>query len=238
MRVFAAEAGEHDTPFVRMIVAIGVFEMQQMRLLADVDAAIAAEDGAAHVEAFNEHGALVGLAVVVGVFEDDDAVLRDLRMILAHRVQRVVLRLTSGGHGMVFVVLRFNAEGVALKLRAVRIFVAFHDPQAATMIPGHRDRIHDHRLMRKAAHLVAFGHAHFRTRVLGRRTDGGSGCAFAFDFFAGGKSQRGTAEKEQGGKQEGLHAWLGSTRNNGTTASLMSDMVWTESASLSAGLAR
>ena len=80
MRVLATEAGEHDAPFVGVVVAVGVPEEEQVRLLADVDAAVAAEDRAAHVEALDEDGALVGGAVVVGVFEDDDAVAGNLRL--------------------------------------------------------------------------------------------------------------------------------------------------------------
>ena len=74
MRVLAAKTGEHDTPRVRFVVAIGIAEVDQMRLLADVDAVIAAKDRGGEIEALNEDGALVGLAVVVGVFEDDDAI--------------------------------------------------------------------------------------------------------------------------------------------------------------------
>ncbi len=172
MCVFAAKAGEHDTPFVRMIVTIGVFEMQQMRLLANVDATVAAKDGAAHVEAFNKHGALVGFSIVVSVFWDDDAVLRDLRMIRAHRVQRIVLRLTNGGYGMVLVILGLDAKGIAFELRAIWIFVAFHDPEAPAMIPGHGDWIHNHRLMGKATYFVAVWHAHLGTLILARASSG------------------------------------------------------------------
>ena len=74
VRVLATETGEHHAPGVRFVVAIGIAEMDQMRLLADVDAVIAAKDGGGEIEALDEDGALVGSAVVVGVFEDDDAV--------------------------------------------------------------------------------------------------------------------------------------------------------------------
>jgi hypothetical protein len=77
VRVLAAETGEHDAPGVRFVVAVGIAEVDEVRLLADVDAVIAADDGAGEIEALDEDGALVGLAVVVGVFEDDDAVAGD-----------------------------------------------------------------------------------------------------------------------------------------------------------------
>ena len=77
MRVLTAETGEHDTPSVRFVVAVVIAEVDEVRLLADVDAVVAAKDGGGEIEALDEDGALVGLAVVVGVFEDDDAVARE-----------------------------------------------------------------------------------------------------------------------------------------------------------------
>ena len=97
--VLAAETGEHDTPRVRFVVAVGIAEVEQMWLLADVDAVIAAKDGGGEIEALDEDGALVGLPVVVGVFEDDDAVAGDLVADSRQRVVLIVLRLTSEGSG-------------------------------------------------------------------------------------------------------------------------------------------
>ena len=47
--------------------------------IEELEAQLAQQDRAAHVETLEEDGALVRDAVVVGVFEDDDAVPRNLR---------------------------------------------------------------------------------------------------------------------------------------------------------------
>ena len=197
MRVFAAKAGEHHAPFIRVVIAVGVLEMQQVRLLAHVHAAVAADDRRAHVEPFKKHRALVGHAIVVGVLENDDAVLGDLRMIRAHGVQRIVLGFANLRHGVVLVVLRFRAKGLVLVGRAIGILVAFHHPQAAACIPGHGHGIDDHGLMRKAAHLIAIGHGHLLPRFLRSRAGGvgRSPGAFQFDGVGGVKDQDAGDEK-------------------------------------------
>lgn len=161
VRVLATETGEHDTPRVGFVVAIGIAEVDQMRLLADVDSVVAAKDGGGEIEAFDEDSALVGLAVVVGVFEDDDAVagkvLGSWFFVLGWEAVR--------GDGVVLIVLRLVAEGRGVR-GAVRVFVSLHDPQTAAMIPGHGDGILHHRLMREAADLVALRHGHFRAGLL------------------------------------------------------------------------
>jgi hypothetical protein len=75
VRVLAAKTGQHDTPRVGFVVAIGIAEVDQMRPAGRCRCRHRrAEDGGGEIEALDEDGALVGLAVVVGVFEDDDAI--------------------------------------------------------------------------------------------------------------------------------------------------------------------
>jgi len=169
MRVLAAKAGEHDTPGVWFVIAIVIAEVDEVRLLADVDAVVATKDGAGEIEAFDEDGALVCFAIVVGVFEDDDAIAWDLVAGFRQRVVLIILRLAAKG-GRVW--------------RAFGILVSLHDPQAAAMIPSHGDGVLNHRLMRKAADLVALGDAHLRTGFFGRWAGGLSGFALALDLLA------------------------------------------------------
>ena len=65
-------------------------EMQQVRAVGDVDAAVARFDAGRNEQTVGEDGGLVGLAVALGVFEDDDFVVGllarlDLRIRLAAR---------------------------------------------------------------------------------------------------------------------------------------------------------
>ena len=100
MRVLATKAGEHDTPRVRFVVAIVIAEVDEVRLLSNVDAVVAAKDGAGEIESFDKNGALVGFAVVVSVFEDDDAVAWDLVAGFWQRVVLIVLGLAAEGCGV------------------------------------------------------------------------------------------------------------------------------------------
>ena len=83
--VDAAEPGQERVALVGLVVAVGVFEHEQVGAVADEDAAsrvlaglvVMFLDGDAHGDGENlvgEHGRLVGLAVAVGVFEDLDLV--------------------------------------------------------------------------------------------------------------------------------------------------------------------
>ena len=60
---------------VGAIVAVGVLEEHQVGHLRDVDAAVAQLDAGGHVQPVGKDRAAVGLAVVVGVFEDQDLVV-------------------------------------------------------------------------------------------------------------------------------------------------------------------
>ena len=75
---------------VGLAVAVGVRQVQQVGAVGDVDAAVAGLDAGGNEQAVGEDGGLVGLAVAVGVFEDDDLVVGllarlDLRIDLAAR---------------------------------------------------------------------------------------------------------------------------------------------------------
>ena len=70
MRIGRVEAVQHDLALVGLIVAVGVLEEHQVRLLGDVDAAVAQLQAGGQVQLVGKDGLLVGLAVAVGVFED------------------------------------------------------------------------------------------------------------------------------------------------------------------------
>ena len=83
--VDAAEPGQEGVALVGLVVAVGVFEHEQVGAIADEDAASRVLaglvemflDGDAHGDGedlVGEHGRLVRLAVAVGVFEDLDLV--------------------------------------------------------------------------------------------------------------------------------------------------------------------
>ena len=83
--VDAAEPGQEGIALVGLVVAVGVFEHEQVGAVADEDAAslvlaglvVMFLDGDAHghgEDPVGEDGRLVGLAVAVGVFEDLDLV--------------------------------------------------------------------------------------------------------------------------------------------------------------------
>ena len=76
--VFRAKAGEHDPPRVGLSVTIGVGEVEKLRAVGDVDAAVAGLHGGGHQEAVGKDGAGVGPPVTVAIFEDRDRVVGDL----------------------------------------------------------------------------------------------------------------------------------------------------------------
>ena len=73
--VFNAEAGEGELLEVGNIVAVGVFEKEDIRGLANVASAVGEFDSGGEVESLREDGRLIGSAIVVGVFENDDLVV-------------------------------------------------------------------------------------------------------------------------------------------------------------------
>ena len=76
--VLGAEAVQDDAPLVGAVVAVGVLQEHQVRLLRDVDAAVAEGEAGRDVEPIGEDLDLVGAAVAVGVLEDDQLVVRRL----------------------------------------------------------------------------------------------------------------------------------------------------------------
>ena len=65
--VLAAKSGQTDTPGVWFVIAIVIAEVQEVRLLTDVDAVVTAKNGGGEIEAFDEDGAFISFAVVIGV---------------------------------------------------------------------------------------------------------------------------------------------------------------------------
>ncbi len=76
--VLGAEAGEQLFAMVGLAVAIGVFEEGEVRLVRDEDAAIAELKAERNGELVGPHAAFVRAVVAIGVFEDEDAILRRL----------------------------------------------------------------------------------------------------------------------------------------------------------------
>jgi len=76
MGVLAAEAGVEDLAGVGVIVAVGVLQVDEVRFLGEIDAALGVEgEGEGDEEVLGEGGALVGFAVGIGVLEDDEFVV-------------------------------------------------------------------------------------------------------------------------------------------------------------------
>ena len=75
MRVGRVEAGEDALADVGLVVAVGVLEEHQVGRLGDQDAAVGELEPGRAVQAVGEDGLLVGLAVAVGVFEDQELVV-------------------------------------------------------------------------------------------------------------------------------------------------------------------
>ena len=76
MAVAGAEAVQDDFAMIRLVAARSVFEEHQVRLGADIDAALAELDAGRQIEFVGEDGAFVGLARAFGVFEDQDLIVR------------------------------------------------------------------------------------------------------------------------------------------------------------------
>ena len=57
------------------VVAVGVLEKDQVRLLGEVQAAVAQLQARRHVQAIGKNGLLVGPAVAVGILEDQNLVV-------------------------------------------------------------------------------------------------------------------------------------------------------------------
>ena len=73
--VLGAEAVEDDLVAVGDVVAVGVLEEHDVRLLGDIDAAVTQLEARRHVEAAGEDGVVIGAAVAVPVLENHDLVV-------------------------------------------------------------------------------------------------------------------------------------------------------------------
>src|SRR6185437_2962609 len=73
--VLGAEAGEQVSFLVGFLAGLGGGEVAAFGAIGDVAAAVAGADRRGDEQAVREDGGLVRLAVVVGVFEDDDLVV-------------------------------------------------------------------------------------------------------------------------------------------------------------------
>ena len=78
VRVFRAEAGEHDPSRVGLAVTISVGEVEKLRAVGDVDAAVAGQHGGGHQEAVGKDRAGVGPPVTIAILEDRNGVVGDL----------------------------------------------------------------------------------------------------------------------------------------------------------------
>src|SRR5262249_13314165 len=78
MRVLGAEAGENDPRLVGFFAGLARGQVDELGAVGDIGAAVAGFDAGGDQQAVRENGRLVGLAVAVGVFEDDDLVVGDL----------------------------------------------------------------------------------------------------------------------------------------------------------------
>ena len=63
---------------VGLVVAIGIAKPEKLAGLGDDDAILVEGESVGELEAFRKDGALVGLAVAVGVFEDEDGVVGEV----------------------------------------------------------------------------------------------------------------------------------------------------------------
>ena len=86
VRVVGVETVQDQLHAVRLAVLVVVDEQGEVRFLGDVDALRRDLEADRDVEVVGEDRLLVGLAVAVGVFEDDD-------LVVGHRVARAVRRV-------------------------------------------------------------------------------------------------------------------------------------------------
>ena len=90
VRVMRVKAAEDDLATVGFVIAIGVLEQHEVGFLGNIDALGRKLDADGQVQLVGEDGFLVRLAVAIGVFINEDLVVRQ-------RVAGAVVRV--GGHG-------------------------------------------------------------------------------------------------------------------------------------------
>ena len=75
MRIAVSKSAQHNTTSVRLAVPVGILKKQQVRVLANIDAAVAQLKTCWDVQASRKDGRLVCAAIAVGIFENDDLVV-------------------------------------------------------------------------------------------------------------------------------------------------------------------
>ena len=76
MGVACAEPGEEDFPFIRLAVAGGVTHMDEIATVTNVRATVAKRKTGGHVEPIDVGGNLVCPAVALGVFQNEQLIIR------------------------------------------------------------------------------------------------------------------------------------------------------------------
>ena len=137
MGVLEPEAGqEHLRVAVGPVVAVPVGVEQQIRRLADEDAAVTNGQPGSQVQAVDEDLRLVGPAVAVGIFEDLDPV----------GASRAARRRV--GHPVVLGA-KILVDGDRLQPRRIGILQVLDDPEPAALVEAGRKRLPHHRLGRE-----------------------------------------------------------------------------------------
>ena len=193
MPVLQTKTSEDRFVFVGLVVAVGVTEEENVRSLPDKDTAVATEDSGGKVQAFGKNGALVGFSVVVGVFQNDDAVAGRVFFLGDYRTKVLI----GCGFG---IGVRFAS--------AVRVFIKFHDPKTSPVVPRHGDWIDDHGFAGKAADGVTLRHRHLGNGLFYSRAGTGSRRPDAVEFLAmkqGGGQESGQQGKSREWEQQGAH---------------------------------
>ena len=76
MRVAGSKASQNRATGIRLTIPIRVREVKKVVTLANVSAAITDCETGRHVQAAGENRLFIGTAVAVGVFEDDQLIVR------------------------------------------------------------------------------------------------------------------------------------------------------------------
>ncbi len=74
--VAGAESGEQYLALIRLAVAIGITQMHEIGTFRQVDATMPEGESGRHVQAIGKNGDLVGLAILILVFENEQFVVR------------------------------------------------------------------------------------------------------------------------------------------------------------------
>ncbi len=75
MRIGRVKTAKHDLADIGPIIAIGVLEKHEVRLLREIDAAIPQFQTRGHMQAIGKHRLPIGSAVAVGILENQNLVV-------------------------------------------------------------------------------------------------------------------------------------------------------------------